>query len=214
MGLCNWFRRRGKIVEPTPQKTQEPKMNAFNRAMKFVLLWEGGLVDHPSDPGGLTNFGIAQRSHPNVDIRNLTEEGAKEIYREDYWNKVHGDELPPAVALAVMDYAVNSGTGRSAKTLQNVVGAVADGAIGPNTLKKVREAVEQKGDRKIAQAVVMSRSDFLSDLVKRKPEMAAFLKGWMRRTHSCLIAIGEIEDEKNDRRGAVEAQKEKNSAKA
>ena len=172
---------------PAPVSTpEESKMDKFDKAMEFTLRWEGGLSDHSSDPGGLTNFGIAQRSHPDVDIRNLTEEGAKEIYREDYWDKIHGDDLAPAVALAVMDYAVNSGTSRSAKTLQKVVGAGQDGAIGPNTLKKVAAAVERDGEHAVAQAIVMERVGFLCRLVKNKPVMIVFLHGWMKRTHSCM----------------------------
>ena len=175
-------------VEITVSVSENP-MDKFDRAMEFTLRWEGGLVDHASDPGGLTNFGIAQRSHPDVDIRNLTEEKAKDIYRESYWNKVHGDSLAPAVALAVMDYAVNSGTSRSSKTLQKVVGAGQDGAIGPATLAKVAAAVEKDGEHAVAQAVVMERVAFLCNLVKRKPEMLVFLHGWMKRTHQCMAEV-------------------------
>lgn len=164
-------------------------MDKFDIAMKFTLRWEGGYVNHAADPGGETNFGIAKRSHPDVDIKNLTEEGAKKIYRESYWNKIKGDELAPAVALAVMDYAVNSGTSRSAKTLQKVAGARVDGAIGPNTLKKVAAAVEKDGENAIAQAVVMERVGFLCRLVRNKPEMVVFLHGWMKRTHQCMAEV-------------------------
>jgi len=197
MGAFDWFwalfeTPKETIVAPDPVVEEVPEvseMDKFDRAMKFVFRWEGGYVNHPSDPGGETNFGIAKRSHPDVDIANLTEEGAKEIYRSDYWDKVRGDDLPDPIALAVMDYAVNSGTGRSSRTLQTVVGAGVDGAIGPGTLGKVAEAVAARGEKKVAQEIVMSRADFLSDLVKRKPEMAAFLKGWMRRTHSCMAEV-------------------------
>lgn len=164
-------------------------MDKFDIAMKFTLKWEGGYNDIPEDPGGETNFGIAKRSHPEVDIKNLTEEKAKEIYRKDYWNKISGDNLPPSVALAVMDYAVNSGVSRSAKTLQKIVGAVADGAIGPATLKKVVAAVEKKGELGVAQDVVMERVGFLCKLVKSKPEMSVFLHGWMKRTHQCMAEV-------------------------
>ncbi len=179
-----------RAVRPAPVALpEEPEMDKFDRAMEFTLRWEGGYVNHPTDPGGETNFGIAKRSHPDVDIKNLTEELAKDIYREKYWDKVHGDDLAPAVALAVMDYAVNSGTSRSAKTLQKVVGAGVDGAIGPNTLKKVAVAVEKDGENSVAQAVVMERVGFLCRLVKNKPEMIVFLHGWMKRTHQCMAEV-------------------------
>jgi len=195
MRFLNWlFRFLTKREEPPAPNIEEnsqkePKMDKFDRAMKFVFRWEGGYVNHKSDPGGETNFGISKRSHPNVDIKNLTEEGAKEIYRDRYWNKIKGNELPELISIAVMDYAVNSGVERSSIALQNIVGSKADGAIGPNTIKKVKEAVSKKSDKKIAQEIVLARSDFLSDIVKRSPDMSAFLKGWMRRTHSCLIEI-------------------------
>ena len=46
----------------------------FNDIIEVVLHHEGGYVNDPKDPGGETNFGIAKRSHPDVDIKNLTKE--------------------------------------------------------------------------------------------------------------------------------------------
>ena len=59
----------------------------FDDIIKVVLKHEGGYVNDPKDPGGETNFGIAKRSHPDVDIENLTEDEAKDIYKEHYWIK-------------------------------------------------------------------------------------------------------------------------------
>jgi len=59
----------------------------FDEIIEVVLHHEGGYVNDPKDPGGETNFGIAKRSHPDVDIKNLTKDGAKEIYKEHYWDK-------------------------------------------------------------------------------------------------------------------------------
>ena len=187
--LLNRKSQVGPVLPPPKKMEKVPMSNDFDKAMKFVLRWEGGYVNHVSDPGGETNFGIAKRSHPDVDIKNLTEEDAKEIYKTDYWNKIKGDQLPGPVATAVMDYAVNSGVSRASKTLQKVVGAGADGQIGPGTLGKVNEAVEARGAKVVARDIVMKRSDFLSDLVNRKPEMRVFMKGWMRRTHSLMDEV-------------------------
>ncbi len=67
----------------------------FNDIIEVVLHHEGGYVNDPKDPGGETNFGVAKRSHPDVDIKNLTKDGAKEIYKEHYWdgNKVESCDL-------------------------------------------------------------------------------------------------------------------------
>lgn len=72
-------------------------------------MWEGGYVNDPDDPGGETNFGISKRSFPDVDIKNLTKDEAKEIYREHFWNPIAGDARPYPEALVVMDFAVHSG---------------------------------------------------------------------------------------------------------
>jgi lysozyme family protein len=191
----SWFLNRSPfeiaIEEGEVKITQEvPEVTTFDRAMTFVLKWEGGYVDHPSDPGGETNYGIAKRSHPDLDIKMLTKEKAKEIYKEEYWDKIRGDELPDVVAVALMDYSVNSGVSRASKALQSIVHAEADGQIGPNTVKQVKVATELLGEKRIAQKLVMQRSDFLCGLIVKKPDMALFMKGWMRRTHSLMIEVG------------------------
>lgn len=112
----------------------------WQRCVAFTLEQEGGLVDDPNDPGGLTNFGISQRAYPGVDIRGLTAATASDIYGRDYWARVAGDSLPIGVDLMVFDMAVNAGVERSAEILQGCVGAAQDGAIGPATLGAVQQA--------------------------------------------------------------------------
>jgi len=66
-------------------------LSKFDEIIEVVLKHEGGLVDDPDDPGGLTNLGISQRAYPNEDIRGLTVERAKELYDKakeiiPFWN--------------------------------------------------------------------------------------------------------------------------------
>lgn len=83
----------------------------FERALALVLQHEGGFSDHPSDPGGATMMGITQatlgawRGQPvtRADIRALSREEARAIYRIRYWNAVAGDELPAGLDLAAFD---------------------------------------------------------------------------------------------------------------
>jgi lysozyme family protein len=96
-------------------------MDPFETAVDFVLSAEGGLVDDGSDPGGITKFGISQRAYPDLNIRDLTIDGAKAIYREDYWNLCSCDKLPAGVALVVFDAAVNQGVGASIRMLQSAL---------------------------------------------------------------------------------------------
>ena len=81
----------------------------FPLAVGFVLKHEGGYVDDPSDPGGATNFGIAQRYHPNEDIKNMTIDRAAQIYKTDYWDACNCDTLAFPKDIIAMDTAVNCG---------------------------------------------------------------------------------------------------------
>ena len=90
-------------------------MKDFNKALKFVLKWEGGYSNDPRDPGGETNFGISKRSYPNEDIKNMTLDRAKEIYYQNYWLKAGCDDLPYPFNIVVFDTAVNMGRSRAIK---------------------------------------------------------------------------------------------------
>jgi lysozyme family protein len=106
----------------------------FTRCVAELLEYEGGLVEHPKDPGGLTHFGISQRSYPTLDIRALTREDAITLYRRDFWTPLRCDDLPPAVAFLVFDGGVNQGTTAAALDLQKACRVKQDGLIGPATI--------------------------------------------------------------------------------
>ena len=113
--------------------------------LAFTLQEEGGYVDNPRDPGGVTNLGVTiatlshYEGHPATpeDVANLTPEQVAPIYHSLYWNVVQCDGLKTGVDLLVFDACVNSGPGRAAKTLQQAAGVTADGIIGPATLAAV-----------------------------------------------------------------------------
>lgn len=88
---------------------------SFDKAVEFVLKYEGGYIYHPADPGGETNFGISKRAYPQLDIKNLTAEHAKNIYRYDYWQKAGCEKLDWPLSLIVFDTAVNMGLARAAE---------------------------------------------------------------------------------------------------
>lgn len=80
---------------------------SFDDVMKFVFEKEGGYNEN--DGNGPVNFGINQAANPGVDVKSLTKDGAKAIYRQKYWQAIDGDNLPAGVALMAMDAAVNQG---------------------------------------------------------------------------------------------------------
>lgn len=128
-----------------PKAANDDGLTRFDIALAEILRHEGGWVDHPKDPGGATNRGVTLatlsewlgRTATKAEVKALTVADVAPIYRERYWNVVKADDLPAGVDLMVFDLAVNSGPGRAAKFLQEVVGAAADGQIGPATLAKV-----------------------------------------------------------------------------
>lgn len=153
----------------------------FDAALDAVLDHEGGFVNHPRDPGGMTNLGVTKRVWEEwvgheVDekaMRALTPETVAPMYKTKYWDKIRGDDLPTGVDYAVFDAAINSGPGRAAKWLQTTVGAVPDGAIGAGTLAKI-EAMDAED---IVEKYQETRLKFMQSL----PTWDVFGKGWNRR---------------------------------
>ena len=101
----------------------------FDTACDRLLGHEGGYVNNPADPGGETNWGISKRSYPQVDIKALTRDGAKAIYRRDFWEVLGNAQ--PAITFQVFDFAVNSGIDTALRKLQAAVGVADDGHWGP-----------------------------------------------------------------------------------
>ena len=158
----------------------------FDVALRQVLKSEGGYVNHPSDPGGRTNLGVTQKvweewvGHPvtEADMRALTPELVAPLYKKMYWDRVKGDDLPAGVDYVVFDIAVNSGAGRAAKMLQQVVGVPADGAIGPKTINAVLTCNVSGED--LVNKLCDKRLAFWQSL----PTFDTFGKGWTNRgTH-------------------------------
>lgn len=105
----------------------------FDEAFERVIGHEGGYVNDPRDAGGETKFGISKRAYPHLNIKELTLEQAKEIYRADYWNRCHLEEVPDEVRFDVFDMAVNGGVVAAIKVYQRALNVTDDGIWGRNT---------------------------------------------------------------------------------
>ena len=157
----------------------------FEECLARVLKHEGGYVNDPLDSGGRTNLGVTQRvweefvGHPvsEADMRALTPQKVAPMYKIKYWNPSYCAVLPKGLDYVVFDFAVNAGTGRSVKTLQQAIGCVADGVIGPRTMAAINDANPKDLIAKFSDA----RSDFYQGIVTRKPDQARFIKGWLNR---------------------------------
>ena len=155
--------------------------NNWIKCLETILHHEGGYVNHPKDPGGETNLGVTKRVYEDFggtkDMKDLTREDVEPIYKKNYWDRVKGDDLPAGLDLCVFDFGVNAGTGRAAKYLQTMIGTVADGGIGPNTLKKLGEYVEEHGVEDTIKNYQSDRQKYYESL----STFDTFGKGWTRR---------------------------------
>jgi lysozyme family protein len=153
----------------------------FDECFKLIIQDEGGYVNDPRDPGGRTNLGVTQRnweaylnrSVTETEMRRLMAEDVRTFYKIRYWDKIRGDDLPAGVDYAVFDLAVNSGVSKASMTLQSLVGAFADGKIGPKTLNAVANADAPK--------LIASICDMRRDFLRGLSTFAVYGKGWLRR---------------------------------
>lgn len=153
----------------------------YAESLAEVLKHEGGFVNHPKDPGGMTNLGVTKTTweewvgHP-VDekaMRALKPADVATMYKRKFWDKIAGDELPLGIDYCVFDAAVNSGPGRASKWLQGVVEVDMDGLIGPKTLA----AVKSFNPEQFISDYCKRRLSFMQDL----PTWSTFGKGWTKR---------------------------------
>jgi lysozyme family protein len=164
----------------------------WEQCFALVLKHEGGFVNHPKDPGGMTNLGVTRTNWElyldhdvtEADMRALTPEMVKPFYKKNYWDRIRGDELPSGVDYAAYDLAVNSGTGRAAKYLQKIAEVPEDGVIGPQSLKAI-----QKCD---AEDVVNEICNMRMDFLKNLNTFDTFGKGWTIRVNDVKAKATEM----------------------
>lgn len=145
----------------------------LNLAFTFIGKWEwgnrsdGGYTNDPVDPGGETKWGISKRAYPDIDIKSLTKEEALLIYEKDYWNKIVKEGMDKKLALACFDSAVNCGVGRTRSWLDELAKA-----------KERNHLVNNE-----ARWMIQRRTQYYLDLVKKKPALNKYIKGWLNRVN-------------------------------
>lgn len=158
-------------------------MSSFQKALEHILHHEGGYVDHPKDPGGMTNLGVTKKTWEEwvghevseKTMRALSAGDVAPLYKRKYWDRIQADSLPPGIDYVVFDAAVNSGPGRAIKWLQGCVNVEVDGALGPKTLA----AVKASDHKTLIEDYCKRRLSFLQDL----PTWETFGRGWSKRVN-------------------------------
>ena len=155
----------------------------YTFCLSVILQWEGGWSDNPLDNGHATMKGVTLATYSTFlgypatsdQLRNIPDADIQAIYSTGYWAPVHGDDLPAGVDLITFDCAVNQGVRRASQTLQEALGVVADGIIGPQTLKATTD--DPRGAAGLIQDISALRLAFYQSL----DTYDTFGKGWTAR---------------------------------
>jgi len=174
--------RQRDVIRAQYKSIMEPKkMSSWDTMFEWIIKHEGTtFVNHKDDPGGATMLGVTIKTwsdwigrEATIDeMKALTKDDVKPLYKKWYHEKVHAQDLPVGVDWCVVDIGVNSGPSRAKKMLQKCVGVKQDGAVGPMTLA----AVAALDPEEIVERLHDERARFYRSLNK---EM--FIKGWLRR---------------------------------
>ena len=139
---------------------------AFEAALEKTLKYEGGYVKDDAGKGE-SNFGINKSANPDVDVKNLTKEKARELYKKRYWDAIGGDALAakdPALATIAFDTAVNMGVSKASQLI-----------------------AQSKGD---PSAMLSMRQQHYDNLIKDNPKkFAPYEKGWKDRVADLATSV-------------------------
>ncbi len=172
-------------------------MADFTSALKVVLDHEGGYVNDPDDPGGETYRGVARKMHSkwegwveidmakneanfpaNLDANTKLQDAIEHFYKVNFWDSVSGDDISSQlVADSIFDFGVNAGVRVSSALAQEIVGATADGVIGPKSVKALNAFDEEHF---LAAFIVAKIARYVA-IIKRRPTSRKYLYGWVRR---------------------------------
>lgn len=164
-------------------------MADFRQLVPFIRKWEGGFVNDPYDKGGATNAGVtiatyrAYRKSKGYttttvdDLKRMTSVEWQEIFKTLYWDRWRGDDIrSQSVANILVDWVWASGVW-GIKIPQRLLGVAVDGIVGPATL----DALNALDPRKVFDAVMSARVQFIDDICRRTPTNERFRRGWMNR---------------------------------
>jgi len=153
MSLTSFFKDLFKpSASPIPPVSAMPTPGTivtFDVAFERLIGHEGKFTDDRKDKGNWTGgkvgvgelkgtkYGISAAAYPSLDIKSLTLEQAKDIYRRDYWERSGAPDYDGAIAYQVFDAAANHGIENAVRFLQRAAGVADDGDIGPITLSAI-----------------------------------------------------------------------------
>ena len=158
----------------------------FNGILPNLKLAEGGKSNRPDDYGGLTAYGISSREYPDVDIVNLTFEGACDIYVRDYWNRYQLSEInDQTIATQVFLLLINMDPAHAIKIVQQAVVTAGrsmmflpiDGILGKQTFTAINALLRFDVSDNIR---IEAMRYYLAE-TDHDPKQIPNLRSWIRR---------------------------------
>lgn len=165
-----------------------------------TLAKEGGYVDHSSDHGGPTNYGITAetlgawrklgRAASAEEVKALPRDEAKVIYLA-WWVRHPSLNLHMVydihVAWWAMDTSVLFGVSRrrAARWLQEAAAVEVDGWLGPVSIA----AVNKTSRAKLLITCTKLRMRRHAEVVENQPSQSEFIEGWTARALSHLDVL-------------------------
>lgn len=160
-------------------------MTMFDISFDRTIGHEGGYQTDPKDRGNWTTgvigkgelkgtkYGISAMTYPNVDIKNLTVDRAKAIYKKDFWDKPGIERFPTVIQFQLFDATINHGWATTVKMLQRAIGVTDDGIVGPKTIA----AANQTFAEDLLLKFTAERIEYYTKL----STFQTYAKGWMMR---------------------------------
>lgn len=176
-------------------------MKEFIDYFNVIIEHEGGYVDNKNDPGGKTKYGISLQFIKGLslengdidkdgdidenDIRALTIEDSKELYKKFFWDPLHLEAIVnEELKLHLFDHGVNAGTKTGVKLLQKILGLTEDGSIGPMTIKAANSYTGN-----IIEKYKMARQEYYISIIAKNPRLIVFQKGWFNRINTTKFKV-------------------------
>jgi lysozyme family protein len=161
-------------------------------AILLTLVHEGGFQNEYADEGNWTEgkvgegelkgtkYGISAADFPDLDIKDISEDQAVEIYIEKYWSAHYSGIEDQGVANKIFDMGVLFGEGTAVEYLQRILKITVDGAFGPGTL----EAVNESDPISLLAAYKTVLVAHALSIGAGKPNDRIFVQGWVTRINS------------------------------
>lgn len=166
----------------------------FENAFKYIISVEGS--EYTSDPEAgdpPTKYGITAAEVKGKDVKDLTLQEAKDIYYNDYWQKMSGDKIfavAPKTSIVVFDFFVNSGAGGAARNLKNV-GINPGNPTSSEVTQKIIDLANTIGDSVLANTLISKRYLDYEQIIRNDERKTKFGPGWKKRLSDIQEFLGQ-----------------------